>query len=376
MCASLSGGKLGECDVFGAAHCCNVHVGSRSAWRAPCRSLPGKYRAVVEVPLCALPNGEGTFVAMLGFERDIPRPHTRSAASLLAVTHPVVPWLRDWVAPTLAKKADAAVLGAAVESVTAEIEIRAFGPFEILADGRPINAEAFGRAKAVELVQRLVVAGGKPIARDQLIEALWPEVDPRRGENRFHVALNAARRALEPNGGRNRWRLICRRGDSFYFNREASVNVDIWEFRRALDLARRTAAELRPFRDVIAGYARAVDFYRGDLLEDQLFADWCADMRQSLRRDCLEALVLLANLFADDRDLDGSISVLRKALKIDPAAEDIHRSVIRMLWETGRRSEAREQYQRCKEILRTELGAEPLPETARLGALMAAADNR
>ena len=373
MCAGLASGKLGGCEVFGEAHTCSVHVGARSSWKAPCRSLPGGYRAVVEVPLCALPSGDGTFVAMLGFERDISHPHSRPAAALLAVTHPVVPWLRDWIAPALALTASAAVPGVAVESVSADLEIRAFGDFEIFSNGQPVKADAFGRAKAIELVQRLVVAGGKPISRDQLIEALWPEVDPKRGENRFHVALNAARRALEPHSARNKWQFICRRGDSFFFNREASVSVDVWEFRRALAVARRTAAELRPFRDVIAGYARAVDFYRGDLLEDQLFADWCAESRQSLRRDCLDTLVLLASLFRDDGDLESSISVLRKALKLDPLAEGIHRSVVRMLWESGRRSDAREQLQRCTEILRAELGAEPLPETLRLGELMAAA---
>jgi TolB-like protein/Tfp pilus assembly protein PilF len=72
-------------------------------------------------------------------------------------------------------------------------------------------------------------------------------------------------------------------------------------------------------------------------------------------------------LRAAEGNIEGGIAAAERLVRFDPLREDGHRVLIQLLVAAGRRSAALAQYKRCVEILRRDLGAEPEPETARLG---------
>ena len=53
-------------------------------------------------------------------------------------------------------------------------------------------------------------------------------------------------------------------------------------------------------------------------------------------------------------------------LAIDPLHEAVHRTLMRLYLQLGRRGAALRQYQHCVAVLRRELGMEPEPETKQL----------
>jgi DNA-binding SARP family transcriptional activator len=76
-----------------------------------------------------------------------------------------------------------------------------------------------------------------------------------------------------------------------------------------------------------------------------------------------------------DRRSDGPEEALRWArarVTIDPLSEAAHVQVVRLLGELGRTREALKQYENCRRILESELGARPSPDLER--ALLAPRD--
>jgi len=96
----------------------------------------------------------------------------------------------------------------------------------------------------------------------------------------------------------------------------------------------------------------------GDLLPDW-YDDWLLDEREELRQTRLHALESLARqLSACGRHAD-AIQAALAAIRLEPLRETAHHTLIEIHLAEGNRSEACRQFQRCRRMLRDELGVEP-----------------
>lgn len=120
--------------------------------------------------------------------------------------------------------------------------------------------------KARELLKRLVAARGAALSREVLMDALWPEESPARLGNRFSVAINVIRRALDPQRLMPTQRYIVTDAESVRLDLD-NVDVDLERFvaltERGDDASRTAARRL----------------YRGDAFSDEPYADWAAPAR-------------------------------------------------------------------------------------------------
>jgi DNA-binding SARP family transcriptional activator/predicted ATPase len=131
-----------------------------------------------------------------------------------------------------------------------------------------------------------------------------------------------------------------------------SVEVDVVEFERQV-------AEGTP-----AALERAAVLYRGELLEglalqEAPFEAWLLAERDRLRELALEAL---AKLLRHQRTTGATEAALQTALRLlalDPLQEPVHRAVMRLYVQLGRRGSALRQYQICVGVLQRELSVEP-----------------
>ncbi|HEU5083893.1 MAG TPA: hypothetical protein VFU14_11180, partial [Acidimicrobiales bacterium] len=76
------------------------------------------------------------------------------------------------------------------------VDIHLLGRFEVCVDGRPVTEADWGRRRPMELVQLLALAPGHALLRDQVIESLWPHLDPDAGAANLRKAAHHARRVL------------------------------------------------------------------------------------------------------------------------------------------------------------------------------------
>lgn len=365
--------------------------GPRESWAPRCQRISTEARFVHCVPLIA--DGQPVGLARLRYGSAEPQPATRHLAVLLAIGVQAAAIVReardappsvaaaDGVSPRALpdggrrgrRQADPATQGSDERSLQRRepdepfLDIRCFGSFELMRQGRPVPPDAVRRRGAVTLLKVLLVNEGRPVPRDVMAEALWPGADPGLTANRIYVLIHALRRAIEPEQRphQRRWAFICSDGDRYYFNREAPYRCDVEEFRGHVAAGERLqlAGDRRASMD---SYAAALDLYRGDLLEDEPYAEWCWAEREYLRETALEAAAKLAVQHSALGALDQSIVYFRRALRIDPLREEIHRGLIETLLAAGRRAEAVREYAVCRDSLRRELGIDPQPETQRL----------
>ena len=76
--------------------------------------------------------------------------------------------------------------------------IRCFGQFEIEVAGRPVDLSAV-KPKARAALRLLALHAGRPVHRELLAEALWPDANGRHASIRnLQVAISSLRQALDP----------------------------------------------------------------------------------------------------------------------------------------------------------------------------------
>lgn len=254
-------------------------------------------------------------------------------------------------------------------SVRSFLEIRCLGGFELYRQGKLVTSEMFQRRGALTLLKILLIHGGRPVPRDVLAEYLWPEAGSQGAANRLHVLVHALRRVVEPSREGRHWVFICSDGDRYYFNPEAPYLLDVEEFRESVMLGQRLerAADVTP---AIDAYEAAVKLYRGDLLEEEPYAEWCWGEREHLKEVCLSVLGRLATVYLERDAPAKSIMAYRQALRIDPLREENHRGLMGALLVAGQHDEALRAYRVCSDILHRELEVEPLPETEQLYSLI------
>src|SRR3712207_4624611 len=56
------------------------------------------------------------------------------------------------------------------------LEVRLLGEFAVLVDSRAVPPDAWPQRRAADLVKVLALAPGHRLARDEVLEALWPQL--------------------------------------------------------------------------------------------------------------------------------------------------------------------------------------------------------
>ena len=241
------------------------------------------------------------------------------------------------------------------------LTIRLLGVFDVSVDDRVVEPSVWRLRKATHLVKLLALSPGHRMHRDQLIDALWPEVDPDSALSSFHQALHAARRALEPDRPARSSNSLLRLHQQVLSLESAD---EVWIDAEAFQAA---ALDTRSSGD-LESYAAALSLYTGELLPEDLYESWTQRARDSLRQLYLDLLLTTAQLQEERGAATEAIEMLRSLIDADPLNESAYAALMQLHARSGRRDQAIRLYQQLSETLESELDAEPSPEVASLYA--------
>ncbi len=227
----------------------------------------------------------------------------------------------------------------------AALKINLLGRFEVVRGEAPVPPSAWRRRRPADLLKLIALAPGHRVARDRVIETLWPDKDPSIGSNNLHRALYDLRQVL---GGR--WvdvhrGLVAMRPDAW---------VDVDAFEAAVAAGR------------LEALGAAVGLYKGDLSPEDLASPWLGPRRAALRRAFAEAALPLARDLVGRGDGPAAVPLLRRLLAVRPESEEAHRLLMRLLAQSGRRADSLRQYDACELALRAAALGAPGPETRAL----------
>jgi predicted ATPase/DNA-binding SARP family transcriptional activator len=238
------------------------------------------------------------------------------------------------------------------------LRIWLLGGFRVRVGLRDIDPAAWRLRKARSLVKLLALSPGGRLHREQVLEFLWPHLNPDAASNNFRKILHVVRRTLEPAGTGESARYCRVHDDVVSLAAPGAVWIDVDAFAAA-------AAAARGGGDP-AAYRAALDLYAGDLLPEDQYEEWSAGRRESLHQEWLALLADLAAVYESQRDEVRAIETLRLLVARDAGREDAHRSLMRLYALTGQRQQALRQYQALRESLSREFEAEPDEASRRL----------
>ncbi|WP_158605598.1 AfsR/SARP family transcriptional regulator [Amycolatopsis panacis] len=232
------------------------------------------------------------------------------------------------------------------------VEIHALGIFRVTRNGTAVPRTAWQSRKARDLV-KILVSRSRPVSRDQLMEMLWPDVDPGKSSNRLSVLLSTVRQVLQP--FKDGPQPLLTDGTSVWLDANL-VSIDVAQFRKTA--ARAIEAHRRGRPDAVDRMYRAAGLYTGDFLEDDPYADWAQHTVEELRALHQAVLRALIQHCQTCGDVD---EVVRHTLRLfadDPYDEQAHLNLIKVLLTAGRIGEARRRHDIYRRYM-TEIGVEP-----------------
>jgi DNA-binding SARP family transcriptional activator/pimeloyl-ACP methyl ester carboxylesterase len=214
------------------------------------------------------------------------------------------------------------------------VSVRSLGRFQVSVGGGEVPADAWRRRRAAELVKLLALTPRHRLHREQVINALWPDLAPDAGAANLHKAAHYARRVLGSQEA------VVLRGEQVALWPDAAVEVDALRFERDGELALRSGDP-----DACAAVA---DTYAGELLPEDRYAEWAGESRDRLRHLHLQ-LLRRAGLW-------------ERVVEAEPADEVARRALMRAYADAGNRLAALEQFWSLRDAL-AQIELEPAPDT-------------
>ena len=222
------------------------------------------------------------------------------------------------------------------------LAIRVLGGFNVERAGTTVLTTEWQSRKARDLLKMLIARRGHPVARDVLLDRLWPEEDPGKAGSRLSVTLSTLRAVLDPEKRFDAEHFIANDRSAAWIQLE-NVTVDVEAF-----LADATAGLRALSAGDTAGAAHLLTsaemLYAGEFLEEDPYEDAFVVLREEARTTYVSVAMALADLALAGADHDGAVRYLLRVLARDPYDERAHLLLVTALTAAGRHGEARRMY--------------------------------
>lgn len=203
------------------------------------------------------------------------------------------------------------------------VSVTVLGPITLSVQGRQVHPH---RRAAYEVLAYLA-AHPQGVRLEAAAEAMWPEEAPHRGIRRFHDACTSVRSACRPLLGTAATTVITHEGDLYRLD-QTMVVCDLWRIDDLLDQAAQA-------QDAAVLISSAASMLEGDFAAQTDYR-WAEATRERISTRIVESLTD----HSDDVDARRAISMLRRALNIDPMAEKAARLLARRYEEKGDKKSA------------------------------------
>jgi DNA-binding SARP family transcriptional activator len=209
------------------------------------------------------------------------------------------------------------------------------------------------RRKVLALLCLLISRPAFAATRDEVLDALWPDMDPMAAVNSLNQTVYFLRRVFEPEYNEDL--------SPGYVHHESEI---LWLDRDLISSLSHQCAELVAQAQETSS-STAVDQlsekYSGKFALDFIYEEWGAEYRDALHLAYLQIVeAAVSGDIAIGRYARG-ISMARRALVVESKLESLERSLLRLFRLTGAHAAAAEQYQHYASMLRDESGIEPPP---------------
>jgi DNA-binding SARP family transcriptional activator len=243
-----------------------------------------------------------------------------------------------------------------------DVQIRCFGRFELSRQGATLQR---WRRRSAERLLKFLLIRGRPVHRDVVLDALWPDIPTTLSIRGLRVALHTLRRAIAQLAPESEpVELVRAAGDTYELDTR-QVWIDRDAFNRHYSAGLRFE-NLHQNHAAAREYSAAESLYRDDFLVEDVAEDWAVFPREELKDEYLMLLSKLAQLNLAAMDLDGCIRRSQALIAKEPCCEGAYLQLMQCYARLGNPGTALHWYQICERTLRHELKVSPSDATRRL----------
>jgi DNA-binding SARP family transcriptional activator len=209
------------------------------------------------------------------------------------------------------------------------------------------------RRKVLAMLCYLLTRSKFSATKDEIIDAIWPEMAPDVAVNSLNQTVYFLRRVFEQGYKED--------VSAGYVHHDSDV---LWLDQ---ELIHSRSQACRKLIDAIGPNPSPEDvdalseLYVGKFALDFSYEDWAVPYRDALHVAYLQVIEAAVNRDIETGHHDRGIRLARTALSIDPDLESLELSLLRLYRVTGAHAAAAEQYAHYAAYLRDELGVEPPP---------------
>ncbi|MFQ5795463.1 MAG: winged helix-turn-helix domain-containing protein, partial [Candidatus Bipolaricaulia bacterium] len=163
------------------------------------------------------------------------------------------------------------------------LQVKLLGHFEAWRNDEPLPPQAWPQRKTQTLLKILLTERGRIFTQDQLIDALFPDLDPDNATQNLYKQISELRRTLEPNLNRGTdSQFVLRVGGGYCFSENAPCWIDTKAFHQHVESARELEQAGR-WSQALEQYQQSIELYRGDYLAEDLYEEWSIPPREHWR---------------------------------------------------------------------------------------------
>ncbi len=207
------------------------------------------------------------------------------------------------------------------------------------------------RRKVLALLCFLLSRPGRSATRDEVLDALWPDLEPAVALNSLNQTIYFLRRVFEPG--------YKEQTSPGYVHHESDI---VWLDDELIDSRSVTCRRLlaSAVRDRSRELVdRLSELYIGKFALDFAYEEWATAYRDSMHASYLQVIETAIASDLDADDYQHGIALARRAVEVDPNADELHVALLRLYRGLGATAAAAEQYAHYASMLRDGLGIEP-----------------
>lgn len=237
-----------------------------------------------------------------------------------------------------------------------ELTIKALGRIRVDSREGPLGGNWLAQRPG-QILKYLICERDRVVQADEIAEALWP-YGGRQALSSVRHFIHGLRDKLEPGRSRRGGTpfIVTVRGGYAINRRHVRIDADVFTqaTRDGLNALERgdedRAGELLEL---------GLSLYRGDLFEDEPYAEWVMPERDRLRAMATDSLRALSTIALSRADQATAVKHLDRLAEFEPFDSDVQRDLMRVLLDSGRRSEAMRRYSTFRARLAKEFQTEP-----------------
>ncbi|MFC5380655.1 AfsR/SARP family transcriptional regulator [Aquipuribacter nitratireducens] len=231
-----------------------------------------------------------------------------------------------------------------------QVRVEVVRGFRVVVDGRVLGPRDLGGTKQRQVLLVLLLAHGAPLSKATLVDVLWGATPPAGAVAALESHVSVLRSRL---GGREGRRLVVTVPHGYVLPRGA-VRSDLDD---AHELLRRSAG--LPAEEELALLQEALQLLDGTLLPEERASAWLDDARAEHDARVSALRTRLARAAGLAGQWEKALRWAGDSVRRDPIDEAAWEVVVRAHLALGHPVEALRAFDRCRDVLRSQLGCAP-----------------